>query len=168
MSEITTHDSPMTSSESSGEALFRAPSRLGAQSSVPLRSPSKGRLWTGRILSTLAVLFLLFDAAGKLVMPPPVVLASARLGFPISLSVGVGILLLVCTALYAIPSTAVLGAVLLTAFFGGAVAIQMRTGSPVFETVFPVIFGVIVWAGIIFRENRILQVFPLRRPCPRR
>lgn len=101
-------------------------------------------------------------------MPPPVVDASARLGFPMSLSVGVGILLLVCTALYAIPRTAVLGAVLLTGFFGGAVAIQLRAGSPMFETVFPVIFGVIVWAGILLRESRISQIFPLRRTCPDR
>ena len=99
-------------------------------------------------------------------MPDAVIQASARLGFPVSLSVGVGILLLVCTALYAIPRTAVLGAVMLTGFLGGAVAIQMRAGSPIFETIFPVIFGVIVWAGILLRETRISQIFPLRRTFP--
>ncbi len=144
-----------------------APSE-SARPQVQERAVSKGKLWTGRVLSTLAVLFLLFDAFGKIMMPAAVVDASARLGFPISLSVGVGILLLVCTILYAVPRTAVLGAALLTGFLGGAVAIQMRAGTPMFETIFPVLFGVIVWAGILLREKRLLQVFPIRRGCAKR
>jgi hypothetical protein len=127
----------------------------------PDRVP-KGRLWTGRVLSTLAVLFLLFDAVGKLIMPAPVAQAFVRLGFPTSLGVGIGILLLICTLLYAIPRTAILGAVLLTAFLGGAVAIQMRAGSPLFETDFPVLFGILVWAGIYLRDNRLRKLIPLR------
>jgi len=123
----------------------------------------KGRVWTGRILSTLAILFLLFDAAGKLAMPVFVVDAFARLGIPTHLGVGIGVLLTVCTVIYAIPQTAVLGAILVTGFLGGAVAIQMRAGSPVFETVFPVIFGVVVWAGIYLRDCGLRRVFPLRR-----
>ncbi len=169
MSTTTTNDSSSPLSESAaGSEPSASPARSVLQSGVPPRTASKGRLWTGRVLSILAVIFLLFDAVGKLAMPHAVVQASARLGFPISLSAGVGILLLVCTTLYAIPRTAVLGAVLLTAFLGGAVAIQMRAGSPIFETTFPVIFAVIVWAGILLRENRISQVFPLRRPSPPR
>ena len=124
---------------------------------------SKAKLWTGRILTTLTTLFLLFDAAGKLMMPAPVVEASARLGFPLALSVSIGILLATCTILYAIPRTAVLGAVLLTGYLGGAVAIQMRAGSPLFETVFPVLFGVIAWAGVYLRECGLRRVFPMRR-----
>jgi hypothetical protein len=114
-------------------------------------------------LSLLTVLFLLFDAAGKFAMPRPVVDAFARLGLPASLGSSVGMLLLVSTVLYAIPRTAVLGAVLLTGYLGGAVAIQMRAGSPTFETVFPVLFGVLAWAGVFLRECGLRRVFPVRR-----
>jgi hypothetical protein len=165
MSAVSVNESSSPSFQSPPQSSVASESD---QSRVDKRVASKGKLWTGRVLSTLAVLFLLFDASGKIMMPAPVVEASARLGFPISLSVGVGILLLVCTILYAVPRTAPLGAVLLTGFLGGAVAIQMRAGSPMFETVFPVLFGVIVWAGILLRENRLLQIFPLRRPRPQR
>jgi len=123
---------------------------------------AKWQVWTGRVLSTLAVLFLLFDALGKLTVPAFVVEACTRLGFPIHLSVTIGVLLTVSTILYAIPRTAVLGAVLLTGYLGGAVAIQMRAGSPLFETVFPVIFGILVWAGIYLRDCRLRRVFPMR------
>lgn len=127
----------------------------------PDRVP-QGRLWTGRVLSTLAVLFLLFDAAGKLIMPAWVVQAFVRLGFPTSLGAGIGILLLICTLVYAFPRTAILGAVLLTGFLGGAVAIQMRAGSPLFETDFPVLLGLLVWAGIYLRDTRLHKLLPLR------
>ncbi len=127
------------------------------------RTASIGRIWTGRVLSALAVLFLLFDAVGKFVMQPQVVQAFARLGFPLSLSISVGVLLAVSTIIYAIPRTAVLGAVLLTGYLGGAVAIQMRAGSPTFETVFPVLFGVIVWAAVYLRDCKLRAVFPVRR-----
>ncbi len=124
-------------------------------------SSSKGRVWTGRILSGLTVLFMLFDAVGKLVMPIQVVQASARIGFPMSLSQTVGIILLVATFLYALPRTAVLGAVLLTGYLGGAVAIQLRAGSPLFENLFPVIFGVVAWAGVYLRDRRVAELMPL-------
>lgn len=127
----------------------------------PDRVP-KGRLWTGRVLTILVVLFLLFDVVGKLIMPAPVVQAFVRLGFPTSLGVGIGILLFLCTLLYAIPRTAVLGAVLLTGFLGGAVAIQLRAGSPLFETDFPVLFGLLAWAGIYLRDTRLRKLLPLR------
>jgi hypothetical protein len=86
-----------------------------------------------------------------------------RLGFPTNLGMTLAVLLGVSTLLYAIPKTAVLGAVLVTGYLGGAVAIQLRAGSPTFETVFPVIFGVVVWAGVYLRECRLWSVFPLRR-----
>jgi hypothetical protein len=124
---------------------------------------SKGKLWTGRALTGLTVLFMLFDAVGKFVMPQQVVQAFARLGFPTALGVSIGVLLFVSTILYAIPRTAVLGAVLLTGYLGGAVAIQMRAGSSTFETVFPVLFGVIAWAGIYLRDCKLRAVFPVRR-----
>lgn len=132
------------------------------QRSSEARTASMGRVWTGRILSILAVLFLLVDAVGKFMMPQQVVQAFARLGFPLSLSISIGVLLAVSTIIYAIPRTAVLGAVLLTGYLGGAVAIQMRAGSPTFETVFPVLFGVIVWAGVYLRDCKVRAVFPVR------
>jgi hypothetical protein len=123
---------------------------------------AKWQMWTGRVLSTLAALFLLFDAVGKLTVPAFVVEACTRLGFPVHLSVTIGVLLTLSTILYAIPRTAVLGAVLLTGYLGGAVAIQMRAGSPLFETVFPVFFGILLWAGIYLRDCRLRRLFPMR------
>jgi hypothetical protein len=111
----------------------------------------------------LAGLFLVFDGVGKLMMPAQVVEAFGRLGFPVSLGPGIGILLLVCTLVYLIPRTAVLGAVVLTSFLGGAVAIQMRAGSPLFETLFPVLIAILVWAGIYLRDCHLCSLIPLRR-----
>jgi hypothetical protein len=140
----------------SQKVVIDEPTRTGV-------STAKWPLWTGRAFTSLAVLFMLFDAVGKFVMPAPVVQASTRLGFPLNLSVTLGILLSASTILYAIPRTAVLGAVLLTGYLGGAVAIQMRAGSPLFETVFPVLFGIVAWAGIYLRDCKLRQVFPVRR-----
>jgi hypothetical protein len=134
-----------------------------AMPSGNVNTGSKARLWTGRSLSVLVVLFLLFDAVGKFLMPVQVVQAFARLGFPATLGVSIGILLLVSTLIYAIPRTAVLGAVLLTGYLGGAVAIQMRAGSPTFETVFPVLFGIVIWAGVYLRNCKLRAVFPIRK-----
>jgi DoxX-like protein len=111
--------------------------------------------WTGRVLSTVAVAFMAFDGVIHVLEPAPVVQAFARLGFPLSASVGIGILELVFTALYAIPRTAALGAVLLSAYLGGAVATQLRAGSGWFEMIFPVIIGAIVWGGLALRDARV-------------
>ena len=126
-----------------------------------IKTSQKGMMWTGRVLTGIAVLFLLFDAFGKFTMPSYVVDACTRLGIPVSQGVSIGALLLVSTIIYVIPRTAVLGAVLLTGYLGGAVAIQMRAGSSTFETVFPVIFGIIVWAGIYLRDCGLRRVFPV-------
>jgi DoxX-like family len=127
---------------------------------------TKGALWTGRVLSTLAVLFLVMDAGFKFIHPPPpaVAQATAQLGLPQELAFGIGVLLLVCTILYALPWTAFLGAVLLTGYLGGAVALQLRVGNPLFSHVlFPVYAGALVWAGLVLREPRLRAVLPLRR-----
>ena len=124
---------------------------------------SNWRVRTGWVLTVLCALFLVFDGVGKLLMPAPVVEATTRLGFPISLIPGVGILLLACTLVYLIPRTAILGAILLTGFLGGAVAIQMRAGSPPFENVFPVLFAIMMWGGVYLRERRLCTLVPLRR-----
>src|SRR5215510_2196041 len=93
------------------------------------RAVSKSRLWTGRVLSGLAVLLLLVDGSMKLSKPTVVVEATRQLGYPESQIPGIGILLLACTLLYIFPRTAILGAVLLTGYFGGAVASQLRVGN---------------------------------------
>ncbi|HLY43371.1 MAG TPA: DoxX family protein [Terracidiphilus sp.] len=144
------------------EAMSRGGCADAMQPGTATRASGKGKLWTGRVLSGLAVAFLLFDAAGKLVVASFVVDAMNRLGFPVNQSVGIGVILTVCTLVYAIPRTAVLGAILLTGFLGGAVAIQLRAGSPMFETIFPVLFGILVWSGILLREGRLRCIFPLR------
>ena len=120
-------------------------------------------IWTGRSLSALSGLFLLFDGAMKLVKPAPVVEATSRLGYPESALTGTGIVLLACTILYLIPRTAVLGAILLTGYLGGAVATQVRAGSSAFETLFPVIFGALVWGGLFLQDGRLRALIPWRR-----
>ena len=122
---------------------------------------SKGKLWTGRIISTLVVLFLLFDAVIKLMKIAPVVKAFAELGYPASLPVPIGILLLVCTLIYVIPRTSVLGAILLTGYLGGATATHVRAGQPFY---FPILFGVLVWGGLYLRESRLHALIPLQSP----
>lgn len=123
---------------------------------------SNSALWTSRILELLAVFFLLFDSLTKLLKVAPVLQAATRLGFSVHEIVGVGITLLICTVIYVIPQTSVFGAVLLTAYFGGAVATQSHIGSPAFETLFPVLFGVLVWLPLFIRERRIRALLPFR------
>src|SRR5690242_16614111 len=123
---------------------------------------SKGRLWTGRIISGLVVLFLLFYGFTKVMKVKAVLDASAQLGYPVSTIVGIGITLLMCTAFYVIPQTAVLGAVLLTGYLGGAVATSVRISGPLFNTLFPIIFAAFMWAGIFLREDRLRTLIPLR------
>ncbi len=113
------------------------------------------RLMAGRVLSSIAVLFLVFDASGKLLKLQPVLDATAQLGFPQGSVVFIGILLLACTVVYAVPRTTVLGAVLLTGYLGGAVAAHVRVGNPTFETLFPVIVGTLLWAGVVLRDRRV-------------
>ncbi len=129
------------------------------QSGTQTAPASKKRLWAGRIISTLVVLFLLFDAVAKLMWIAPVLQAFARLGYPESLAVPIGILLLACTAVYVIPRTSVLGAILLSAYLGGATATHVRAGEPFY---FPVVFGVLVWGGLYLREDRLGELVPLR------
>lgn len=113
-------------------------------------------LWTGRVLSGLAVVFLLLDAAMKLVPLKPVIDAMQALGFASSdaLARGLGVLLLACTILYAVPRTAPLGALLLTAYLGGAIAVQLRAGNPLFSHVlFGSYIGIAIWAGLLLRNG---------------
>ena len=103
------------------------------ESTLPAPPVSKARVWTGRIISALLVLFLIFDDVLKFTRPAPVIEAFGHLGLPISLSVPLGVILLACTVLYAIPRTSFLGAILLTGYFGGAVITHLRVGDPLFS-----------------------------------
>lgn len=90
--------------------------------------------------------------------------AQAELGWPDSITVPTGIVLLICTVLYAVPRTAILGAILMTGYLGGAVAIQWRVGHPLFSaTLFPVYVGIMLWAGVSLRDARLCEIIPLRR-----
>jgi hypothetical protein len=126
---------------------------------------SKGSLWTGRVFSALAVLFLLFDSIIKIIKIQPVVEGFAKLGYPPNVAVPIGIVLLVCVVLYIIPRTSVLGAILLTGYLGGAVATHVRAGDPLFSHVlFPIYFGIFIWGGLYLRDARLRALIPLRAP----
>ena len=120
---------------------------------------SKKMLWAGRIISALPVLLLLFSGVMKLMKPAAVLEGLAQLGYPESLALGIGILELVCTAVYVIPRTSLLGAILLTGFLGGATATHVRVGDPFFM---PIVVGVLVWAGLFLRDDRLRALIPLR------
>ena len=132
------------------------------QADIQTAPVSKKKLWAGRIISALPALFLLMDGVMKLVKPAPVVEATVRLGYPESVIFGLGIVLLACTILYLIPTTSVLGAILLTGYLGGAVATHVRVGEGLFPVSFPVILGVLIWLGLYLRDDRLRALVPLR------
>jgi DoxX-like family len=118
--------------------------------------------WTGCVMSGLVIAFLLMDAAMKLMALPVVLEAGAPLGLA-DMARGLGTVLLVCTVLYIVPQTAVLGAILLTGFLGGAVATHLRVGSPLFTHVlFGVYLGVLLWGGLYLRDARLRALIPIR------
>jgi hypothetical protein len=123
--------------------------------------------WAGRIISALAVLFLVMDGVTHLIRPAPVAEAFKRLGFPLSLSIELGIIELICVVVYAVPRTSILGAILLTGYLGGAVATHLRVLDPVFDTIFPVLIGVLVWGGLYFLEPRLRALLPTKTKEPR-
>ena len=126
-----------------------------------INPPSKGNLWAGRILGGLPALFLLIDAIMKFVKPAPVVETTVKLGYPESVIITLGAVLLVSTILYLIPKTAVLGAILLTGYLGGAVATHVRVQEGWFPIVFPVIFGILLWGGLWLRDERLQKLIPI-------
>jgi len=121
-------------------------------------------LWSGRVLSGLLILFLLFDCTIKFLDLDMVREASAQLGWPTDISRLLGALLLISTLLYVFPRTAVLGAILLTGYLGGAVATHLRIGSPLFtHTLFGVYLGLLAWGGLYLRDQRLRALIPWRR-----
>jgi hypothetical protein len=125
---------------------------------------SKARHRAGAVMAGLAILFLLFDSVGKLIPVAPAVEGAAQLGYPESSVRVIGTILLVCVILYAIPSTSVLGAILVTGYLGGAVATHLLVGSPLLtHTLFPIYVAVLIWGSLLLREDRLRALFPLRR-----
>jgi DoxX-like family len=121
---------------------------------------SNVKIRAGYTLSGLVTLFLLFDVAIKFINPPGVADALAHVGWTTSLAVDLGVILLICTSLYAIPRTSILGAVLLTGYLG-AVATHLRVGDPLFSHVlFPVYLGGMLWAGLFLRDERVRTLLP--------
>ena len=119
--------------------------------------------WAARIMSGLPALFLLVDGVMKLVKPETVVKATVELGYPESAIFPIGVVLLLCTLLYLIPQSAVLGAILLTGYLGGAVAAHVRVEGGMFPICFPIAFGVLLWGGLFLRDRRLRALIPLVR-----
>jgi hypothetical protein len=124
-----------------------------------MAAASKKMLWAGYVTSALPILTLLFSGVVKLVKPTAVVEEFGRLGYAEGLALGIGILELACTVVYAMPRTAVLGAILLTGYLGGATATHVRIGDPFFA---PIVIGVLVWGGLWLRDPRLRTLLPFQ------
>ena len=119
--------------------------------------------WAGRVLTALPVLFLAFDVVIKLMKITPVVDSFTQLGIPVELARTVGTIELACLLVYLLPRTAVLGAILLTGYLGGAVLTHLRVGSPLLShTLFPTYVAILLWGGLWLREPRLRALIPLR------
>ena len=136
----------------------------GTTTAARAGAPSRARIWTGRTLSALATLFLLFDSVAKLLRPAPVIKGTVELGYPVSAIVPIGVVLLACTVVYLVPRTAIIGAVLLTGYLGGAVASQVRVGNPLpTHVLFPLYFAALIWGGLYLRDRRVGALLAPRR-----
>jgi hypothetical protein len=124
---------------------------------------SKAARWTGRILSGLVGLFLLFDGAMKLAKPDFVVEGTLKYGYAEAVIVPLGVVLIASTLLYLFPRTAALGAILLTGYLGGAVDAHVRAGEGAFPVLFPVVLGAILWGALYLRDTRVRAVVPVRK-----
>ncbi len=142
---------------------------LSNATTIETRPPRTAARWTGRALEILTALFLTFDVVIKLVDHPAVRESSATLGLPDSMTKPVASILAACLALYLIPRTAPIGAVLLTGYLGGAVLVHARVGDPLFShTLFPVYVGAIVWVGLYLRDDRVRGLLRAREGNVRR
>lgn len=133
------------------------------QTMVQTSRPSNTALWIGRIMSGLVVAFMLLDGAMKLVPLDVVVTTSEQMGIPGSLARTLGIIGLICTVLYAVPRTSVLGAILLSGYLGGAMASHLRLGDPILtHTLYGLYLGLLAWGGLYLRDARLRALIPLR------
>jgi hypothetical protein len=133
------------------------------QSAIQPAPVSKASLWTGRILSTLAVLLFVFTAMFSLLKPAAAMQGFVHYGYPQSALLRIAIVEILCAIVYAIPRTAVLGAILLTGYLGGATATHVRVGEP---PILAIIVGIVVWAGLYLRDRRLRALIPLRSSSP--
>ena len=133
------------------------------QTSDQLSSVSKFMPWLGMGLTTLVVLFMVFDGVTKVIQVKPVMETCQKMNISPEMAVGIGLLLLTCTALYVTPKTAILGAILLTGNLGSATATYIIARSGLFPVAFSIGFGVLVWAGLILREPRLVRWIVLRQ-----
>ena len=124
---------------------------------------SMAMLWAGYTLSGLAILFLIFDTVIKVLNMAPAVEATTQLGYPASLVIVIGVIELICLAVYVIPRTSIFGAILFTGYLGGAVATNLRAGTPLFNVIFPLIIGALLWGGIYLRDAQLRALVPLRK-----
>lgn len=148
----------MTSETLAPSFSIRRPAMAGTLANPRLMTAA------GRVMSGLAMAFLAFDTTIKLLKIEPVVTAFAALGYDPAVARPIGLVILVCLVLYAIPRTAVLGAVLTTGLLGGAMASHVRIDSPLFtHTLFSVYLGLLVWGGLWLRDPRLRALFPVRR-----
>lgn len=123
---------------------------------APAAASSKGRRWAGRVLTGIPILFLVFDCIIKFARPPMVVAANVQLGYQPGVIFPLGLVLATCLAVHLIPRTAILGAVLLTGYLGGAIATHVRVGDPLFSHVlFPIYVAVLLWGGLYLRDGRL-------------
>ena len=132
---------------------------------VPGPPASKARIWTGRVISGLVVAFMLLDAVMKLIKPAQVVKSTVEMGFPENTISGMGLALLISVILYAIPRTALFGAILVTGYLGGAVAAMVRVNSPIYMNLFPILFAALAWAGLAMRDERLWGLIFRCRNC---
>jgi|SRR5579859_550036 len=133
------------------------------QAAIQTSPVSKTALWAGRVMSALPILFLIFDGVTHLMQIAPVMDAFRQLGYPTSLAVEIGLIELVCVIVYLIPSTSVLGAILLTGYLGGAIVPHVRIGDSLFTQIFPIILGLLLWGGLYLRNDRLRALIPLRK-----
>jgi DoxX-like protein len=134
------------------------------QSGTAAAPVSKKRIRAGEVVSGIAILFLLFDSIIKVMVIAPVAESFGQLGYPVSLARGIGLLQLVCLAIYVVPRTSILGAILLTGYLGGAVATHVRVGSPLLTHVlFPIYIAALLWGGLFLRDDRVRALIAPRR-----
>ena len=123
---------------------------------------SRPKFWASAIIAGLVVIFFVFDGVAKVIQAEPVMKASEQLGLPASATPKIGVLLLVCTLIYVIPKTSILGAILLTGYLGGAIAIHVRAENGIFPVVFAAVFGGLVWFALALREPRLMRLILMR------
>ena len=128
-----------------------------------IKTNSNISLWAGRIISALCTLFLFVDSITKIIKAEQAIQGSIQIGWPHEMIQTIGIVLLVCTILYVVPRTSILGAILLTGYLGGATAVMMRArmdGHPYF---FPIVFGMLIWIGLFPRDESLRSLIPMKR-----